>query len=32
LLTIAKEKEILEMNITDAPQTRFYNIGLKAAF
>ena len=32
LLTISKEREILEMNITSAPQTRFYNIGFKATF
>jgi TonB-linked SusC/RagA family outer membrane protein len=32
LLTLAKEREILEMNITSAPQTRFYNFGVKALF
>ncbi len=32
LLTISKEREILEMNITSAPQTRFYNLGVKAVF
>lgn len=32
LLTISKEREILEMNITSAPQTRFFNIGVKAMF
>lgn len=32
LLTIAKEREYLEMNVGSAPQTRFYNIGLKAQF
>jgi TonB-linked SusC/RagA family outer membrane protein len=32
LLTISKEREILEMNTTSAPQTRFFNIGLKAGF
>ncbi|MCW0483279.1 SusC/RagA family TonB-linked outer membrane protein [Gaoshiqia sediminis] len=32
LLTISKEREILEMNTTSAPQTRFFNIGLKAVF
>ena len=32
LLTIAKEREILEMNVGSAPQTRFYNLGLKVAF
>ncbi|RRN77270.1 SusC/RagA family TonB-linked outer membrane protein, partial [Pseudoxanthomonas sp. SGD-10] len=32
LLTIAEEREILEMNIGASPQTRFYNLGLKAVF
>lgn len=32
LLTISKVKDILEMNVGSAPQTRFYNIGLKATF
>jgi TonB-linked SusC/RagA family outer membrane protein len=32
LLTVAKEREILEMNIGSAPQTRFYNVGVKAGF
>ncbi|ADY53108.1 TonB-dependent receptor [Pseudopedobacter saltans DSM 12145] len=32
LLTIAEEREILEMNIGLSPQTRFYNLGLKALF
>lgn len=32
LLTIAKEREILEMNVGSAPQTRFYNVGVKATF
>ncbi|MBE6280739.1 MAG: SusC/RagA family TonB-linked outer membrane protein [Bacteroides sp.] len=32
LLTIAKEREILEMSIGSAPQTRFYNLGVKVAF
>lgn len=32
LLTISKEREILEMNVTGAPQTRFYNLGVKAVF
>ena len=32
LLTIAKEREILEMNIGSAPQTRFYNLGINVAF
>lgn len=32
LLTISKEREMLEMNVGAAPQTRFYNIGVKVAF
>ncbi|PRY96683.1 TonB-linked SusC/RagA family outer membrane protein [Marinilabilia salmonicolor] len=32
LLTISPEQEILEREITEAPQTRFYNIGVKAVF
>ena len=32
LLTIAKEREILERNVGSAPQTRYYNIGFKAMF
>lgn len=32
LLTISPEKDILNMNIGAAPQTRFYNIGIKALF
>jgi len=32
LLTIAKERKILEMNVGSAPQTRYYNIGFKAMF
>jgi len=32
LLTIAKNREILELNIGTTPQTRFYNIGVKAEF
>lgn len=32
LLTIAKEREILEMNVGTAPQTRFYNLGVKVTF
>jgi hypothetical protein len=32
LLTISKERETLELNITSAPQTRFFNIGVKAIF
>jgi TonB-linked SusC/RagA family outer membrane protein len=32
LLTISKEREILEMNVTSAPQTRFYNLGVRATF
>lgn len=32
LLTFSKEKEHLEMNVGSAPQTRFFNIGVKALF
>ncbi len=32
LLTISKEREMMEMNVGNAPQYRFYNIGIKAAF
>lgn len=32
LLTISKEREHLERNVGIAPQTRFYNIGLKGSF
>ena len=32
LLTLSKEREILEMSVGSAPQTRFYNVGLKVAF
>jgi TonB-linked SusC/RagA family outer membrane protein len=32
LLTIAKERKILETNIGSSPQTRLFNVGLKATF
>ncbi len=32
LLTVAKEREIMELNVNTAPQTRFYNLGIKALF
>lgn len=32
LLTIAKEREILEMNIGSAPQNRFYQVGASVKF
>ncbi len=32
LLTIAPERKILELNVGQAPQTRFYNFGVKALF
>lgn len=32
LLTIAKERKVLEMNVGSAPQSRYYSIGLKASF
>lgn len=32
LLTIAKERKMIEMNVGSAPQTRFFNIGFKGTF
>lgn len=32
LLTLSKERKILELSTTGAPQTRFYNIGFKLVF
>lgn len=32
LLTISKERKVLEMNVGSAPQTRFFNIGFKGTF
>ncbi|TXK48150.1 SusC/RagA family TonB-linked outer membrane protein [Pontibacter qinzhouensis] len=32
LLTVSKERELMEMNVGNAPQTRFYNVGVKASF
>lgn len=32
LLTISKESDLLELEFDSAPQTRFFNIGLKATF
>ncbi len=32
LLTIAKERELLELNVGSAPQSRFYNLGVKVSF
>ncbi|MGV3768321.1 MAG: SusC/RagA family TonB-linked outer membrane protein [Chitinophagaceae bacterium] len=32
LLTISGERELMEMNIGGAPQTRLYNLGVKALF
>jgi hypothetical protein len=32
LLTLSKERELMEMNVGNAPQTRFYNVGVKALF
>lgn len=32
LLTISKERDIMEMNIGSAPQTRLFNAGIKALF
>lgn len=32
LLTISKERKLMEMNVGSQPQCRFYNIGVKASF
>ena len=32
LLVISKERKLMETNIGSAPQTRFYNLGIKATF
>lgn len=32
LLTLSKEREIMETNVGSAPQTRLYNLGVKALF
>ena len=32
LLVLSKERQHMEMNVGSAPQTRFYNFGLKATF
>jgi TonB-linked SusC/RagA family outer membrane protein len=32
LLTISPNREIMELNIGSSPQTRFYNVGIKALF
>ncbi|MEO6734686.1 MAG: SusC/RagA family TonB-linked outer membrane protein [Ferruginibacter sp.] len=32
LLVVSKERELMETNIGSAPQYRFYNLGVKAAF
>jgi TonB-linked SusC/RagA family outer membrane protein len=32
LLTIAKNREIMELNIGSSPQARFFNLGIKAEF
>src|SRR5690606_28829669 len=32
LLTISSNREILELNVGSSPQTRFFNIGVKADF
>jgi len=32
LLTLSKERQHMEMNVGSAPQTRFYNLGVKATF
>lgn len=32
LLTLAKERELMEMNVGSAPAARFYNLGVKVSF
>lgn len=32
LLTLSSEREVMEMNVGTAPQTRLYNLGVKAMF
>jgi TonB-linked SusC/RagA family outer membrane protein len=32
LLTVSPEKDILDLNVGNAPQTRMYNVGAKASF
>lgn len=32
LLTIAGERDVMETNVNSAPQTRFFNLGVKASF
>ncbi|WP_069660990.1 SusC/RagA family TonB-linked outer membrane protein [Arcticibacter eurypsychrophilus] len=32
LLTFSKERETMELNVNQAPQTRFFNLGVKALF
>lgn len=32
LMTFAKEKEVMQLNVGQAPQTRFFNFGIKALF
>lgn len=32
LLVLSKERELMETNIGSAPQTRFYNVGVKTSF
>lgn len=32
LLTVSKEREVLELNTTSEPQARFYNVGVKVVF
>lgn len=32
LLTLSAEREVMEMNVGSAPQTRLYNLGVKALF
>jgi len=32
LLTISRNRDIMELNVGSAPQARFYNVGIKAEF
>ena len=32
LLTLSKERKVMEMNIGSTPQCRFFNLGVKATF
>jgi hypothetical protein len=32
LLTVSPEREVLDLNVGSAPQTRLFNVGVKAVF